>query len=115
MAGFAKKPYRFKRKGNSNASTFCHLKNLLPSVLDHIENRRIEGGNVVVITWPKVVGKRLSSMTEALYFEEGVLFVKVKNSSLYSLLVEHEKQRLLNELKARLPKIKICNIRFKMG
>lgn len=65
--------------------------------------------------WPEIIGPKFAPMTQALSFEEGVLTVTVRNSSLFSLLTQHDKPRLLKSMQAKLPSTTIKNIYFRIG
>ena len=54
-------------------------------------------------------------MTVAVSLIEGVLTVRVKNATLYSLLVQHEKERLLKALQKKFSKGAVCQLVFKVG
>ena len=58
------------------------------------------------------MGEKMAPMTKPVSFADGVLTVKVKSSTLYSLLVAHEKPRLLGRLKE---KFSIRNLVFRVG
>lgn len=75
------------------------------------------GANPVMVlaAWPALIGHRLAAMTEAVSFVNGVLLVRVKNSTLYSLLSQREKPRLLAELRKQLTNTTICDIQFRMS
>lgn len=45
----------------------------------------------------------MAPMTEPISFFDGVLTVKVKSATLYSLLCHHEKPRLLKQLQRKFP------------
>lgn len=97
------------------AVTSKSLKHLLPSVLRAIGKRHEERPDLILAAWPSLIGTRLSPMTHAVSFTDGVLTIKVKNSSLLSLLTQHERPRLLKELRAQFPNAKMHNIRFIIG
>lgn len=65
--------------------------------------------------WPAIIGPKLCQMTKAVSFEEGTLTVLVKNSTLYSLLVKHDKMRILKLLRDKFPNTTINNIVFRIG
>jgi hypothetical protein len=65
--------------------------------------------------WPDVIGPKLASMTQAHSFVDGVLLVKVKNSTLHSLLSQNDKPRILNLLRKRFPNVEIKTIYFRIG
>ena len=91
------------------------LKKMLPKVLGRLGRSIGNRPDLILAAWGEVVGPRLSPMAEAVRFEEGVLFVKVKNSTLLSLLAGAEKPRLLKSLRGKFPKVTIKNIVFRIG
>jgi hypothetical protein len=109
--------YRRQRpRGYDGTSlTSHHIRDLLPSVLRSIGEVYQERPDLILAAWPEVIGEKLAAMTQAASFELGILTVKVKNSTLYSLLTQNEKPRLLRSLRDKFPKITIKNILFRMG
>ena len=91
------------------------LSTLLSSVLNQIGERHHARPDLVLGAWPEVIGAKLASMTKALSFQDEVLIVAVRNSTLLSLLNQHEKQRLLMALREKFPKVPIKNIFFRIG
>lgn len=65
--------------------------------------------------WPDVVGPLLAPMTKVVSFVDGILTVKVKNSTLYSLLSQTEKARLIKNLRDKFPQTSIRTINFRLG
>ncbi len=100
---------------NFRSSGLRQMKNLLPKVLEEIETNYARQPIKVLQVWPEVIGAKLASMAVAESFKNGVLFVRVTNSALYSLLVQHEKIRLLNLLQKKIPNAGIGKIVFKAG
>ncbi len=47
--------------------------------------------------WPKIVGKKISEVTEPQRFNNGKIFIKVKNDSWRNELVFH-KQEIINKI-----------------
>lgn len=88
---------------------------LLPFVLGKISEVHQERPDLVLASWPSIIGPKLATMTEAVSFVNGVLVVKVKNSTLHSLLSTNDKPRLLSALRQKFPKVQIFNIMFKIG
>ena len=88
---------------------------LLPKWLEGAQGRFHERPDLLLLVWPEIIGEKLAPMTTAVSFIEGILTVRVRNSSLYSLLVQHEKPRLQKELQKRFPSVKIRNIIFRLG
>lgn len=97
------------------ALTSQEIKQLLPFFIKKIGNRYQKRPDLIMAAWPEVIGSRLSSMTRAVSFHDGFLNVKVRNSSLLSLLVQHERKRLLKELRQKFPNATIRNIQFHIG
>lgn len=74
-----------------------------------------ERPDLILAAWPEVIGSTFAGMTEALSFHEGVLIVKVKTATLYSLLAQREKGKILANLRKRFPKVTLSNIVFRRG
>ena len=113
MSGF--KPGRRPEGYNGTDTTSCDIRNLLPRLLGQIGAMHRERPDLILAAWPQVIGKKLASMTKAVSFDHAVLIVKVSNSTLYSLLAQHEKGRLLKSLREKFPAVVIKNIIFRMG
>ena len=92
-----------------------HLKDLLPSALRSIEGRKKERPDLILAGWAEVIEEKWRKMTQAVSFEKGVLMVKIKNAALYSLLVQHEKPKLLRKLQEKFPEVELKNIVFRIG
>jgi hypothetical protein len=88
---------------------------VLEGVLAKIAGMRAARSDEVLLAWPSIVGERLAPMTRALSFEGGTFVVEVKNSTLYSLLVQKERGRLLGVLQRRFPTVQIRSLQFRMG
>jgi len=91
------------------------MRELLTSLLHEISSKYVDQPTAVMAAWPSLVGPKLAPMTEVVRFEEGIMVVKVKNSTLYSLLEQQEKGRLLNALRKQFPKNVIKALVFKLG
>jgi len=91
------------------------LSDLLHVVLEQVSEAYKEQPDLILASWPEVIGPQLAPMTQTVSFEEGVLAVKVKNSTLYSLLSQHDKPRLVQNLRKMFPKVQIKTIHFKFG
>ncbi|OJU80521.1 MAG: hypothetical protein BGO10_05955 [Chlamydia sp. 32-24] len=88
---------------------------LLPGILEKIGEVYQDRPDLILASWPDIIGSKLAPMTKAISFKEGVLTIKVKNSSLHSLLSQYEKKRLLKLLQEKFPKVPIINILFRIG
>ncbi len=95
--------------------TATSITDLLPNMLSNIEKKYSKKPMQILKGWNEVIGKKLSQWTEPLFIKDGVLTVKVRSSTLYSLLVHQEKERLLKRLQEKFSKQTIRDIRFKSG
>ncbi|MGL4540208.1 MAG: DUF721 domain-containing protein [Candidatus Rhabdochlamydia sp.] len=91
------------------------LVNLLPKMLERIAAMQKDRPDLIVSAWQEIIGEKFSAMAKAIGFENGILMVKVSNSTLYSLLAQHEKKRLLQMLRKKFPSIEIKTIHFRIG
>ncbi len=91
------------------------LGDLIPTVLSKISEVNQDRPDLVIAAWPGIIGSNLSTMTNAVSFHEGFLVVKVKNSTLFSLLNQNDKPKLLSNLRKKFPNVTIHNIIFRMG
>lgn len=110
------KPFRkTPRNYNGTRVTSHSIGEVLPSVLARIGELHKDRPDFIIAAWPQIIGTKLAAMTEAVSFNNGVLEVKVKNSTLHSLLNQNDKPRLLMALRRRFPKVDIYNIMFRIG
>lgn len=91
------------------------LARLLPKMLERIAAIQKDRPDLIVAAWQEIIGEKYAPMAKAIGFENGILLVKVQNSTLYSLLAQHEKNRLLQMLRKRFPSIEIKTIHFRIG
>ncbi len=106
---------RTPRNYDGTALTAHRMTDLLPSVLNRVSEAYSERPDLILASWPELIGPHLAGMTQAVAFSEGVLVVKVKNSILYSLLNQNDKPRILQLLRQKFPKVAIKNIIFRIG
>lgn len=106
---------RTPRNYDGSQITTHRMTELLPSILNSIVEVHQERPDLILASWPEIIGEKLVSMTQPISFVEGVLTVKVKNSTLYSLLSQNDKARILASLRQKFPKVKIQNIVFRIG
>lgn len=97
------------------ALTTRNLKQLLPTFLKAVGKRHEQRPDLILAAWPDLIGPRLAPMTRAVSFIDGFLNVKVRSSSLLSLLAQHERKRLLKQLRQMFPNATIRNIQFTIG
>lgn len=110
-----KKHYKTPRNYHGTEVTTHKIGDILPSFLNILHTKHQERPDLILEAWSEVIGPQMSKMTQAIAFDNGVLLVKVKNSTLYSLLSQHERGRLLTLLSQRFPHASIRNIIFRMG
>lgn len=94
---------RTPRHFDGTAKTGKNLSDLLPEIAKKIGAKAGCGSEEVLLFWPQVIGETMAPFTEAVSFIDGVLIVKVKSSTLYSLLCQHERPRLLKRLQEKFP------------
>lgn len=109
MAGYP------KEKADRTQVTTHRVGDLLTRFLEQLTKQQQIQGEQVLLAWPEVIGKQLAPMTRAVSFIDGVLFVKVQNATLYSLLSQYERPRLLAALKKRFPHAEIRALLFRIG
>lgn len=88
------------------------IEEILPDLLAGIDRKRGVPREAVFREWALLLGEKMASFTQPVSFEDGVLTVIVKSSTLYSLLRVHEKPRLLRKLQ---DKFQVKNLVFKIG
>ena len=88
------------------------MTDFLPYVLSQVGRLMEEDSSAVLQAWPDIIGATLAPMTQAVSYTEGVLTVRVKNSTLYSLLYQRDKPHLLRALKKRFPQV--TQLKFRM-
>jgi hypothetical protein len=110
-----KKYWRTPKNYDGSGVTTHRISELLPYVLRQVGKLHEQRPDLVVAAWPEIIGPKLAPMTQALTFTSGVLAVKVKNSTLLSLLSQHDKPRILASLKQKFPNVEIRNVVFRIG
>lgn len=111
----AKKYKRTPRNYNGTQSPIKEIKKIVPFLMNSIDKKYTKQPKRILDMWPEIIGEKLAHMTEAEKFDDGVLTIKVKNSTLYSLLIQNEKERLLKVLQKKFSKEAIHNIVFRIG
>jgi predicted nucleic acid-binding Zn ribbon protein len=106
---------RTPRDYDGTRLTTQRVNELLPVVLRKIHKMHQDRPDLILAAWPEIVGAKLAPMTEAVSFQDGILSVKVRNSTLYSLLKLHDRQKLLAKLQKKFPDTEIKNIHFRIG
>lgn len=91
------------------------IKDLLPKVLHGYEKTQENKVALIFEAWPSVVGEKLAPMTEVVSYDEGIVKIKVSNSTLLSVLTGHEKGKLLAKLRECFPSVQIKTLHFFIG
>ncbi len=94
--------------------TSKQISQILPRLLNRIGKRYQDRPDLVLNSWPAVIGPKLAAYTRAVSFQEGVLVVHVKNSTLYSLLSQHDKPRIIQNLREKFPHTTIKTVVFRL-
>lgn len=105
----------FKRRGCGLLPTTRHIRQILPHILEDIGRIYQNRPDLVMAAWPEIIGHELSTMTRPISFFDGILTVKVNNSTLYSLLNQNDKPRIIKNLRDKFPGTMIKTIIFRQG
>lgn len=106
---------RHPKHYNGPKKTTWFAADLAEGVVKQVTRLSEERPDLILAAWAAMMGKERESRIQAERFEKGILYVRVKNSMLFSLIREREKQQYLSELKRRFPKVHIDRIVFRMG
>lgn len=106
---------RHPRYYDGPLTTTRDIRQLLPSFLEEMGRRFDDRPDLVIASWPEVVGHKLAPFAQAITFVDGVLTVKVSNSTLFSLLSQNDKPRLIQNLRDKFPGTLIKTIFFRLG
>lgn len=106
---------RTPRQYDGTRITSHRMTDLLPVVLAKIGEVYQNRPDLILAIWPEIIGPKLASMTQAVSFIDGILSIRVKNSTLHSLLSQNEKPRILKLLRQKFPHVEIKNICFRIN
>ncbi|KIC73842.1 hypothetical protein DB42_BP00230 [Neochlamydia sp. EPS4] len=106
---------RTPKNYDGTAITTHKISDVLSQLVFQIRENYRHRPDLVLAAWPEVIGAKLASMTQAMSFIDGILHVKVKNSTLHSLLSQNDKNRIIASLKTKFPHIHLKNIVFRIG
>lgn len=106
---------RTPKNYDGTAVTTHKMTDLLSQIVFQIRENYQDRPDLVLAAWPEVIGNKLADMTQAVSFIDGVLLIKVKNSTLHSLLSQNDKTRIMASLKNKFPRIQLKNIVFRIG
>ena len=96
-----------------NLPTTQHLAVMAQTYLSDLERRMQQASPEILQLWPQVAGE-FAKMTRAKKFENGILLVTVRNSTVLSML--HQKKAILiSALQQKIPGIQLLDIMFRFG
>lgn len=95
--------------------TSHHLKDVLDYALTSLSTRMKDNPEAILASWARIVGPKIAPFTRPIRFEEGVLYVAVKNSTLLSLLSQRDKPMIVQALRRKFPDVEVRGIVFKLG
>lgn len=103
---------RTRRNFDGTTPTGKKISDLLPGILGEINGRAGDEKDAVFQLWFSLMGEKMARFTQPISLKNGVLTIKVKSATLYALLCQHEKARLLKILQE---KFKISDLVFRIG
>lgn len=106
---------RTARNYDGTSPTGQELSSLLGAFLSEFKVENASQKEEVFKTWSAIIGTKLAEIAIPVSWEKGVLVVKVKSSTLYSLFCTKEKGPLMQKMKKSLPNVDIKNISFRVG
>lgn len=113
---FMKKIYsRVPRNYNGNQPTGRPIHSLLPKVLKNIQKKIGVSEEVIMQAFVSVLGDKFAPMISSVRLEDGVLYVKVKNAALNSVIAGYERNRIIQEVRKALPGTQIQRIYCAIG
>lgn len=110
-----KSKQRTPKNYDGTATTTHQVADVLSEVIFRIRENYQDCPHLVLASWPEIIGPQLAAMTEAVSFTDGILLIKVKNSTLHSLLSQNDKTKIMAFFKTKFPHIKLKNIVFRIG
>lgn len=108
-------PRRTPKNYDGTGLTTHRVGEVLTTVLAKIGDSFQDRPDILLASWPEIIGPKLAPMTQAVSFINGVLVVKVRNSTLHSLLNQYEKGKVLASLRQKFPRANITNVIFRIG
>ncbi len=110
----SKRYQRTPRNFDGTKATSHPIAEIMSHMLVEIDEKTKNRVQNIEVHWKEVIGEKIAPMTEVLSLDRGVLIVGVKSSTLYSLLCQHERPRLLAELQKRTSCEKIRDLKFRI-
>ena len=95
--------------------TTHQIKDVLKDLKAKVDEARQKQPDEILRSWPEIIGPGHAGRTRAESFKAGILTVRVKHSTLLSLLNQYEKGKLLAKLQQQFPASGIREIVFRIG
>ena len=106
---------RIPKNYDGNKPTGRKIEDLLPQMAQHLFQGLEKNRETIFQAWNEILGEKLSPMAIPVDYKNNILYIQVKNSSLYSILKLQQKAMLLKKIKESLPNVPIENIVFHIG
>ena len=103
---------RTKRHFDGTTPPGKKISDLLPRILEGIGSKAGDDKEAIFALWFSLIGEKMAPFTVPVSFKNGVLTIKVKSATLYALLCQHEKTRLLTAFRA---KFQVRDLSFRVG
>ena len=103
---------RTRRNYVGTQPTGKKISDLLPDILDGLKQRQGVSDRDVFAFWFSLIGPKMGPFTQPISFKNRVLTIKVKSATMYALLCNYEKPRLLDAMRA---KFQVENLIFRVG
>ncbi len=103
---------RTKRNYQGINPTGKKISDLLPEMLGNLKQRGSVSQEAVFAFWFTLIGQKMAPLTQPISLKNRVLTIKVKSATLYALLCQYEKPRLLEALQA---KFQVDDLIFRVG
>lgn len=104
------------RKSDDNSRLkIKKLDGLLSNFLTRVEEKYKKNPCYIKDLWFEVLNNKFANMTEVVSFEKGTLTIKVKSSTLFSILNNYEKDHLLKKMQQKVSNKIIQQLIFKIG
>lgn len=105
---------RHPKQYDGPEKTTWFASDLAALVVERVTHSSEERPDLILAAWADMMGARASRI-QAERFVKGILYVRVTNSMLFSLLGAREREQFLYELRRRFPKTRIDQIMLRMG
>ena len=104
--------HRTRRNFDGTEPAWKKIADLLPQILVDIGDKTRDNKDEIFRFWFDLLGGKMAPLTQPISWKNGVLTIKVKSATLYALLCQHEKGRLL---KALAEKFQVRDLVFRIG